>query len=94
MDHMLAMALALLGIIGFVLWIARPNVPLIVRLVLAVPAILWLAVYCLIELSRSDPEVWSNTSQMSIWTILVIAPGIYVLVSKPKKPKAGGERSV
>lgn len=92
MDHQVAMALAILGIIGFVLWIFRPQAPLAVRMLVAIPSILWLAVYCLVELARSEPEVWSGKAEMSIITLLLIAVGVYVLVSKPKKP--GGERSV
>lgn len=98
MDHQLGMALALVGIIGFLLWIFRPQAPLALRLVVAIPAILWLGAYCLVELARSEPTIWSGRAEMNIVTVLLIAAGAYVLVSKPKPPKRsqpdnGGEQS-
>lgn len=92
MDHQLGMALALVGIIGFLLWLFRPQAPLAVRILIGAPAIAWLTVYCFVELARSEPTAWSGRAEMSLVTMLLIAFGVLVLVSKPK-PKDGGERS-
>jgi hypothetical protein len=94
MDHTLAMGLALLGMIGFLIWIFRPQAPLALRILVSIPAILWLGVYCLVELFRSEPTLWSGRAEMSVVTLLLIAGGVYALVSKPKKPTDGSERSV
>lgn len=98
MDHQLGMALAIVGIIGFLLWLFRPQAPLPVRIMIGGPAIVWLSVYCLVELGRSEPTVWSGRAEMSVVTMLLIAFGVLVLVSKPKKPtpparENGGEQS-
>lgn len=84
MDHQFAMALAVLGILGFLLWTFRPQAPLVIRLLIAVPAILWLVVYILVEVGRSEPELWTGRAEMSIYTVLIIAVGVYVLLNKPK----------
>ncbi|MDX2300739.1 MAG: hypothetical protein NW204_13520 [Xanthomonadaceae bacterium] len=94
MDHQLGMALAIVGIIGFLLWIFRPQAHIAIRLLVAIPSIAWLGVYCLVELFRSEPTVWSGRAEMNIVTVLLIAAGAYVLVSKPKRAgRDGGERS-
>lgn len=92
MDHQLGMALAIIGIIGFLLWLFRPAAPLWIRLIGTIGGIGWLSVYCLVELFRSEPTVWSGRAEMNIVTLLLIAFGVYVLVSKPKKSTRGGAR--
>jgi uncharacterized membrane protein len=92
MDHQLGMALAIVGIIGFLLWLFRPQSPLWIRLIGTIGGIGWLSVYCLVELFRSEPTVWSGRAEMSLPTMLLIAFGILVLVSKPKPKKSGGAR--
>lgn len=86
MDHVFTMGLAVLGIIGFLLWDFRPNAPLALRLLISVPAIGWLLVYVLVELARSEPALWTGRAEMNVWTVMIIAMGIYVLMSKPAKP--------
>lgn len=97
MDHLFALALALTGIIGFVLWIFRPQSPLIIRIVVAVPSILWLIVYGLVELLRSEPTLWSGKAEMSYATLFLISIGLYVLIfapaKKPPQPPADGGKS-
>lgn len=93
MDHILAMSLAILGMLGFLLWCFRPTAPLLVRLAITAVAVGWLSVYLAVALFRSQPEVWGG-AEMNQWTLLIIAAGVYALISKPNKPnRDGGERS-
>src|SRR5690606_9044827 len=84
MDHVVSMGLAILGILGFLLWSFRPQAPLLFRLLVSVIAIIWLVIYVIVELLRAEPTLWSGRAEMSIWTVVIIAIGVYALLNNPK----------
>ncbi len=85
MDHLLAMTLAVLGMIGFILWCFYPTAHRVVRVLVSIVAVGWLAVYFLVELCRTQPELWSGRAEMNIVTLLIIAAGLYVMLHHSNK---------
>lgn len=88
MNHLFLMAWAIFGGIGWWMAMRRESVWVIFRWA-AWPAIVWLAIYCLTELLRSEPVLWSDRAQMSLPTLFIIAIGIFLLMQTPRSADGG-----
>lgn len=93
MDHLFLMAAAIFGGIGWWLATRRETVFWWVK-ILAWPAMVWLGVYVIVELLRSQPALWTGTAELSRATLVLVAIGIFLLwqaASIDTRRQDGGE---
>lgn len=83
MDHLALMALAILGALGWIVGARRTHAPAWTKVGMW-PALIWLVVYFLIELYRAEPAMYSGRAEVSIWTLMIIAAGVFALLDAPK----------
>ena len=91
MNHLFLMALAIFGGLGWWMATRRETVWPVFRWA-AWPAMGWLGLYCLTELGRSEPVLWSDRAQMNEYTLVTIAVGIFLLIQTPNRIDPGSER--